>query len=76
LVSWQRICVSFLGAQETSMPLNFSNWDFQGLDSELKSSDCNGRDGLCVEWDGEDERAVERRKEMNKKNKSRKEKKE
>jgi hypothetical protein len=45
LVSWQRICVSFLGAQETSMPLNFSEWDFQGLDSELKGSDCNGRDG-------------------------------
>jgi hypothetical protein len=27
------------------MPLNFSEWDFQGLDSELKGSDCNGRDG-------------------------------
>jgi len=46
------------------------------LDSELKSSDCNRRDGFRVEWDGEDERAIERRKEMNKKNKSRKEKKE
>jgi hypothetical protein len=42
LVSWQRICVSFLGAQETRMPLNVSDWDFQGLDSELQSSDCKG----------------------------------
>jgi hypothetical protein len=49
------------------MPLNFSDWEFQGLDSELKSSDCDGIDGFCVECDGEDERARERRKEMNKK---------
>jgi hypothetical protein len=45
------------------MPLNFSDWEFQGLDSELKSSDCDGIDGFCVECDGEDERARERRKE-------------
>jgi hypothetical protein len=42
LVSWQRICVSFLSAQETRMPLNLSDWAFQGLDSEFGSSDCKG----------------------------------